>query len=117
MDVDPATGNLDPQKIEEAITPKTTAIMPVHVYGNPCDIDAIQEIADRYGLAVIYDAAHAFNVKVNGRTIRDAGDMNTLSFHATKTYRSNRPRAHRQTHEGRSNRPRVRPGRHERMQT
>ncbi len=86
VDVDPATGNLDPQKIEEAITPKTTAIMPVHVYGNPCDIDAIQEIADRYGLAVIYDAAHAFNVKVNGRTILDAGDMNTLSFHATKTY-------------------------------
>ena len=86
VDVDPATGNLNPQKIEEAITPKTTAIMPVHVYGNPCDIEAIQEIADRYGLAVIYDAAHAFNVKVNGRTILDAGDMNTLSFHATKTY-------------------------------
>lgn len=86
VDVDPATGNLDPQKIEEAITPKTTAIMPVHVYGNPCDVEAIQEIADRYGLAVIYDAAHAFNVKVNGRTILDAGDMNTLSFHATKTY-------------------------------
>lgn len=86
VDVDSATGNLDPQKIEEAITPKTTAIMPVHVYGNPCDTEAIQEIADRYGLAVIYDAAHAFNVKVNGRTILDAGDMNTLSFHATKTY-------------------------------
>lgn len=86
VDVDPMTGNLDPQKIEEAITPKTTAIMPVHVYGNPCDIDAIQEIADRYGLAVIYDAAHAFNVKLNGKTILGAGDMNTLSFHATKTY-------------------------------
>ena len=86
VDVDPETGNLDPQRIEEAITPKTTAIMPVHVYGNPCDIEAIQEIADRYGLAVIYDAAHAFNVKMNGRTILDAGDMNTLSFHATKTY-------------------------------
>jgi dTDP-4-amino-4,6-dideoxygalactose transaminase len=86
VDVDPSTGNLDPQKSEEAITPKTTAIMPVHVYGNPCDTEAIQEIADRYGLAVIYDAAHAFNVKVNGRTILDAGDMNTLSFHATKTY-------------------------------
>ena len=86
VDVDSATGNLDSQKIEEAITPKTTAIMPVHVYGNPCDIDAIQEIADRYGLAVIYDAAHAFNVKLNGKTILDAGDMNTLSFHATKTY-------------------------------
>lgn len=86
VDVDPTTGNLDPQKIEEAITPKTTAIMPVHVYGNPCDIDAIQEIADRYGLAVIYDAAHAFNVKIDGKTILDAGDMSTLSFHATKTY-------------------------------
>lgn len=86
VDVEPATGNLDPQKIEEAITPKTTAIMPVHVYGNPCNIEAIQEIADRYGLVVIYDAAHAFNVKVNGKTILDAGDMNTLSFHATKTY-------------------------------
>lgn len=86
VDVAPTTGNLDPQKIEEAITPKTTAIMPVHVYGNPCDIDAIQEIADRYGLAVIYDAAHAFNVKIDGKTILDAGDMSTLSFHATKTY-------------------------------
>lgn len=86
VDVDPTTGNLDPQKIEEAITPKTTAIMPVHVYGNPCDIDAIQEIADRYGVAVIYDAAHAFNVKIGGKTILDAGDMSTLSFHATKTY-------------------------------
>ena len=86
VDVDSTTGNLDPKKIEEAITPKTTAIMPVHVYGNPCDIDAIQKIADCYGLAVIYDAAHAFNVKINGKTILDAGDMNTLSFHATKTY-------------------------------
>jgi dTDP-4-amino-4,6-dideoxygalactose transaminase len=86
VDIDPSTGNIDPDKIEAAITPRTTAIMPVHVYGNPCDIEAIQEIADRYGLAVIYDAAHAFNVKVNGRTILDAGDMNTLSFHATKTY-------------------------------
>ena len=86
VDVDLNTGNLDPQKIEEAITPKTTAIMPVHVYGNPCDIQAIQEIADRYGLAVIYDAAHAFNVKQNNKTILDSGDMSTLSFHATKTY-------------------------------
>src|SRR5574344_2851990 len=86
VDVDLNTGNLDPQKIEEAITPKTTAIMPVHVYGNPCDIQAIQEIADRYGLAVIYDAAHAFNVKQNNKTILDSGDMTTLSFHATKTY-------------------------------
>jgi len=86
VDVDSATGNLDPTKIEQAITPKTTAIMPVHVYGNPCDTAAIQEIADRYGLAVIYDAAHAFNVKQNNKTILNAGDMSTLSFHATKTY-------------------------------
>lgn len=86
VDVDPSTGNLDPQKIEAAITPKTTAIMPVHVYGNPCDTKAIQEIADRYGLAVIYDAAHAFNVKQNNKTILDSGDMTTLSFHATKVY-------------------------------
>ena len=86
VDMEPTTGNIDPAKIEAAITENTVAIMPVHVYGNPCDIEVIQEIADRYGLAVIYDAAHAFNVKVNGRTILDAGDMNTLSFHATKTY-------------------------------
>lgn len=86
VDVDPNTGNLDPNKIEAAITPKTTAIMPVHVYGNPCDVDAIQAIADKYGLKVIYDAAHAFGVKVNGESILKAGDISTLSFHATKTY-------------------------------
>lgn len=86
VDIDPATGNLDPDRIEAAITPYTTAIMPVHVYGNPCDTDAIQAIAHKYGLKVIYDAAHAFGVKVNGRTILDAGDLSTLSFHATKTY-------------------------------
>lgn len=86
VDVDPSTGNLDPGKIEAAITPKTTAIMPVHVYGNPCDVDAIQAIADKYGLKVIYDAAHAFGVKVNGKSILEAGDISTLSFHATKTY-------------------------------
>jgi len=86
VDVDPATGNLDPEKIELAITPKTTAIMPVHVYGNPCDTKKIQEIADRYGLAVIYDAAHAFNVKVGCESILNAGEISTLSFHATKTY-------------------------------
>lgn len=86
VDVDPATGNLDPSKIEAAITPKTTAIMPVHVYGNPCDTEAIQAIADKYGLKVIYDAAHAFGVKVNGESILRAGDISTLSFHATKTY-------------------------------
>lgn len=86
VDIDPSTGNLDPNKIEAAITPKTTAIMPVHVYGNPCDVDAIQAIADKYGLKVIYDAAHAFGVKVNGKSILKAGDISTLSFHATKTY-------------------------------
>jgi dTDP-4-amino-4,6-dideoxygalactose transaminase len=86
VDIDPATGNIDPDKIEAAITPKTTAIMPVHVYGKPCDTQRIQEIADRYGLKVIYDAAHAFGVKVNGESILNAGDMSTLSFHATKVY-------------------------------
>src|SRR5690554_2574417 len=86
VDVDPKTGNLDPDKLEAAITPKTTAIMPVHVYGNPCDTQRIQEIADKYGLKVIYDAAHAFGVTVDGESILKAGDMSTLSFHATKTY-------------------------------
>lgn len=86
VDIDPSTGNIDPDKIEAAITPKTTAIMPVHVYGKPCDTKRIQEIADKYGLKVIYDAAHAFGVKVNGESILNAGDMSTLSFHATKVY-------------------------------
>ena len=86
VDIDPKTGNLDPDKIEAAITPRTTAIMPVHVYGKPCDTERIQEIADKYGLKVIYDAAHAFGVKVNGTSILNAGDMSTLSFHATKVY-------------------------------
>lgn len=86
VDVDPANGCLDPTKIEAAITPKTTAIMPVHVYGNPCDTKAIQEIADRHGLRVIYDAAHAFGVTVGGESILKAGDMSTLSFHATKVF-------------------------------
>lgn len=86
VDIDPHTGNLDPNKIEAAITPKTTAILPVHVYGKPCDVDAIQAIADKYGLKVIYDAAHAFGVEVNGDSILNAGDMSTLSFHATKVF-------------------------------
>ena len=86
VDVDPATGNIDPDAIEAAITTKTTAIMPVHVYGKPCDTKRIQEIADKYGLKVIYDAAHAFGVEVNGESILNAGDMSTLSFHATKVY-------------------------------
>ena len=86
VDIDPATGNINPDLIEAAITPKTTAIMPVHIYGKPCDTKRIQEIADTYGLKVIYDAAHAFGVKVNGESILNAGDMSTLSFHATKVY-------------------------------
>ena len=86
VDIDWKTGCLDPNKIEAAITPKTTAIMPVHVYGKPCDTKAIQDIADKYGLKVIYDAAHAFGVEVNGESVLNAGDMSTLSFHATKVY-------------------------------
>ena len=86
VDIDPKTCNLDPAKIEAAITPKTTAIMPVHCYGKPCDIKGIQEVADKYGLKVIYDAAHAFGVEVDGESVLKAGDMSTLSFHATKVY-------------------------------
>lgn len=86
VDIDWKTGCMDPNKIESAITPRTTAIMPVHVYGKPCDVKAIQDIADKYGLKVIYDAAHAFGVEVDGESILNAGDMSTLSFHATKVY-------------------------------
>lgn len=86
VDIDLATCNLDPARIEAAITPRTTAIMPVHCYGKPCDTKAIQEIADKYGLKVIYDAAHAFGVEVDGESLLKAGDMSTLSFHATKVY-------------------------------
>ena len=115
VDVDPKTGNMDPDKIEAAITPKTTAIMPVHCYGKPCDVRRIKEIADKYGLKVIYDAAHAFaleipknevdykaafdeannvfnpskaakKVEVDTESILNWGDMSTLSFHATKVY-------------------------------
>lgn len=86
VDIDSTTGNIDPERIEAAITPKTTAIMPVHVYGKPCDTKRIQEIADLYGLKVIYDAAHAFGVEVDGESILNAGDLSTLSFHATKVY-------------------------------
>lgn len=86
VDIDPVTGDINPDKIEEAITEKTVAIMPVHVYGTPCDTDRIQRIAEKYNLKVIYDAAHAFGVKVNGESILKAGDISTLSFHATKVY-------------------------------
>lgn len=86
VDIDPSTGGIDPERIEAAITPKTTAIMPVHVYGKPCRTKEIQAIADKYGLRVIYDAAHAFGIEVNGKSILTEGDMSTLSFHATKVY-------------------------------
>lgn len=86
VDIDSATGNIDPDRIEAAITPKTTAIMPVHVYGKPCNTKRIKEIADTYGLKVIYDAAHAFGVEVDGESVLNAGDLSTLSFHATKVY-------------------------------
>jgi len=86
VDIEPEYLNLDPAKIEAAITPQTTAIMPVHVYGNPCKVDEIQHIADKYGLKVIYDAAHAFGVKINGNSIMNYGDLSVLSFHATKVY-------------------------------
>ena len=86
VDIDPNTGNLDPNKIEAAITPQTTAIMPVHVYGRPCRTKEIQNIADKYGLKVIYDAAHAFGVEEEGKSILNEGDLSTLSFHATKVF-------------------------------
>ena len=86
VDIDPSNCGIDPGRIEAAITPKTTAIMPVHCYGKQCDTGAIQEIADKYGLKVIYDAAHAFGVEAGGESILNAGDMSTLSFHATKVY-------------------------------
>lgn len=86
VDIDPTTGGIDPDRIEAAITPRTTAIMPVHVYGKPCRTAEIQAIADKYGLRVIYDAAHAFGIEVDGKSILNEGDMSTLSFHATKVY-------------------------------
>jgi len=86
VDVEPEYLNLDPVKIESAITPKTSAILPVHVYGNPCAVEEIQQIAERHGLRVIYDAAHAFGVKKEGRSILNFGDLSVVSFHATKVY-------------------------------
>ncbi|ANQ85857.1 nucleotide sugar aminotransferase [Azoarcus olearius] len=86
VDIDPDTCNLDPERIEEAITPATTAILPVHCYGIPCDVERIQQIADTYGLKVIYDAAHAFGVKKGGQSILRHGDLAILSFHATKVF-------------------------------
>jgi len=86
IDVEEKTGNIDPEKIEKAITKKTTAIMPVHVYGNPCNTEAIKKTADKHNLKVIYDGAHAFGIERNGKSILTEGDITTLSFHATKTY-------------------------------
>ena len=86
VDIEEETCGIDPNRIEAAITPKTTAIMPVHCYGKPCNTDAIQAIADKYGLKVLYDAAHAFGVEVNGESVLTRGNMATLSFHATKVY-------------------------------
>lgn len=86
VDIDPDTLNLDPAKIEAAITPQTTAIMPVHCYGHPCDVDAIQKIADNYNLKVIYDAAHAFGVQCHSGSVLNYGDLSVLSFHATKVF-------------------------------
>jgi dTDP-4-amino-4,6-dideoxygalactose transaminase len=86
VDIDPKTLNMDPRKIEAAITPNTTAIMPVHCYGHPCDVDAIQKIADAHNLKVIYDAAHAFGVKCHCGSVLNHGDLSVLSFHATKVF-------------------------------
>ncbi|MBC7489555.1 MAG: dTDP-4-amino-4,6-dideoxy-D-glucose aminotransferase VioA [Glaciimonas sp.] len=86
VDIDPETFNIDPEKIEAAITPQTTAIMPVHCYGHPCDVVRIQKIADNYGLKVIYDAAHAFGVQTSGNSVLNHGDLSVLSFHATKVF-------------------------------
>lgn len=86
VDIDPLTLNLDPDRIEAAITPQTTAIMPVHCYGNPCNVERIQQIADTYGLKVIYDAAHAFGVHFKNESVLKHGNLSVLSFHATKVF-------------------------------
>ncbi|WP_019904255.1 DegT/DnrJ/EryC1/StrS family aminotransferase [Methylobacterium sp. 77] len=86
VDVDPVTLNLDPARIEAAITPRTSAILPVHCYGHPCDVEAIDAIAKAHGLKVVYDAAHAFGVRYKGRSVLNYGDLSVLSFHATKVF-------------------------------
>ncbi|MDD5297988.1 MAG: DegT/DnrJ/EryC1/StrS family aminotransferase [Rhodocyclaceae bacterium] len=86
VDIDPVTFNLDPAKVEAAITPRTTAILAVHIYGQPCDVAALQRIADTYGLKLIYDAAHAFGVQDEGGSVLRHGDLSILSFHATKVF-------------------------------
>ena len=85
-DVDPVYGNLSPAAVEKQITEKTTAIMPVHVYGNPVDVEGFEQLAKKYNLRIIYDAAHAFGVQQNGKSILNYGDLSILSFHATKTF-------------------------------
>ncbi len=89
VDIEPEYFTLDPEKIEAAITPQTTAILPVHVYGNPCKVGEIQKIADTYGLKIIYDAAHAFGVRIKENSILNFGDLSILSFHATKSFQYN----------------------------
>ncbi|MGV3706716.1 MAG: DegT/DnrJ/EryC1/StrS family aminotransferase [Arcticibacter sp.] len=86
VDIEPDTFNIDPSKIEDAITPETSAILATHVFGRPCDIDAIQDIAERYNLKVIYDAAHCFGAKYKNRSVFEYGDVSTTSFHATKLF-------------------------------
>ncbi|HWV71003.1 MAG TPA: aminotransferase class I/II-fold pyridoxal phosphate-dependent enzyme, partial [Pseudosphingobacterium sp.] len=86
VDVDPNTLNIDPNKIEQAITSKTTGILATHVYGNPCDIDSVQKIADKYQLKVIFDAAHCFDTLYKGQSVFNFGDISTVSFHATKVF-------------------------------
>lgn len=88
VDIDPASLNIDPNKIEAAIGPETCAILATHVYGNPCDVEAIEVIAKKHNLKVIYDGAHAFGVKVNGKSVFEYGDISTCSLHATKLYHS-----------------------------
>ncbi len=85
-DIEEQTFNLNPELIESLVTEKTTAILPVHVFGNPCDVDGIQRVADRHGLKVLYDSAHAFGVRYNGKSIASFGDISMFSFHATKIY-------------------------------
>ena len=85
-DIDPQTFNINPSEIEQKITDKTSAIVPVHVFGNPCDVATIQAIAEKHHLKVIYDAAHAFGVKHKGKSVLNYGDISTLSFHATKLF-------------------------------
>ena len=86
VDIDEKTCNLNPEKSEKAITPQTSAIMPVHTYGAPCDVERIKKIADKYGLKVIYDAAHAFGIQYGNQSLLNFGDLSVLSFHATKVF-------------------------------